>query len=51
VRAVTDVESPDGDDMPVDLTRLNDALGKVASNAQRVETYADEKCGITPTTS
>ena len=49
VRAVIDVDAPDGDEAPVDLARLNDALGKVTVNAQRVESYADEKCGITTT--
>ena len=50
VRAVIDVKGPDGQNMPVDLARLNDALAKVGANAQRVVTYADEKCGITTTT-
>ena len=36
VRAVIDVEGPDGQNMPVDLARLNDALAKVGENAQRV---------------
>ena len=50
VRAVIDVEGPDGQNMPVDLARLNDALAKVGENAQRVVVFADEKCGITTTT-
>ena len=50
VRAVVDVQGPDGQNMPVDLARLNDALAKVSENTQRVLRYADEKCGITTTT-
>ncbi len=50
VRSVIDVEGPDGQNMPVDVAQLNEALSEVSENAQRVQVFADEKCGITTTT-
>jgi hypothetical protein len=46
VRAVTDVTGPNGEKMPVDLARLNDALAKVATSSQHVVEFADRKCGL-----
>ncbi|HKY16391.1 MAG TPA: hypothetical protein VJM33_15800, partial [Microthrixaceae bacterium] len=50
VRAVLDVEGPNGERMPVDTPRLNEALANVSSDAQQVVTFAAENCGITTST-
>jgi hypothetical protein len=46
VRAVTNVTSPGGERMTVDLDELNRSLANVSENSQRVADYADRDCNL-----
>ena len=46
VRAVTNVTSPGGERMTVDLAELNRSLANVSENSQRVAEYADRDCNL-----
>ena len=50
VRAVLDVEGPNGENMPVDTSQLNESLANVSNDAQQVVTFAEENCGISTST-
>ena len=46
VRAVTNVTSPGGEQIPPDVEELNRSLANVAENSQRVADYADRDCNL-----
>ncbi len=47
VRAVTSVGADGPEPTPVDPTSLDARLAEIAPSAQKLASYADEKCGIT----
>jgi hypothetical protein len=46
VRAVTNVTSPGGERMTVDIEELNRTLANVSQNSQRVAEWADRDCNL-----
>ncbi len=46
VRAITEVKGPNGETMPVDTTKLDDALANVSVSAQKLSNYADRICHV-----
>ena len=46
VRAVVPVTGPNGENMPVDLTKLNAALDSVSTNSARVLAFGEKYCRL-----
>lgn len=46
VRAITEVKGPNGETMPVDTTKLDEALANVSVSAQKLSNYADRICHV-----